>query len=460
MIVSLSKLQGGKNMKFKRTLSLLAAAAMLPAALPISAFADDEIYTITFDDMRGGVFNFEPYTAEANWNGLYIFSDEDTDAFYSSYYYEDLDKKIRIHDTKLYLEGWYYDKEYTQPFTPTDISSDTQLYAKWAEKITYTITFDDMRGGVYDFEPFTVGGDSIYDAINNEGDPYYFSKEDADTLFRNYYYQDYDNDIRLNDSGLYLESWYYDKELTKLFLPISVSSDIQLYAKWIEAIRQVHLDFDFNAAGKTPKEFEQENLGITGSDNISVGIDGQIYDVEDHAYLYDMVKTIVDPETGEWTSEFFDEDVTLEEGKKYEVVLKFSVKDHSKGEFVYDKDFKKLINDFDHNYAEETGYDNGRLYFTFTCQKGGGKLGDINSDNDVNTQDALLSISFAKKRTAPKDSTQMKAADVNGDGIADSKDAMKIINAAKTRTSIGEFSAKITDGVIEVGEEPVGDLHK
>ncbi len=62
--------------------------------------------------------------------------------------------------------------------------------------------------------------------------------------------------------------------------------------------------------------------------------------------------------------------------------------------------------------------------------------GDINNDGKVDTKDAMLSISYAKKKSSPKDDLQFKRADVNGDSKLDSKDSMVIIRAAKTKTAI------------------------
>ena len=57
--------------------------------------------------------------------------------------------------------------------------------------------------------------------------------------------------------------------------------------------------------------------------------------------------------------------------------------------------------------------------------------GDINGDGKVDSKDALLSVSYTKKTSEPKNDRQFKAADVNDDGKLDSKDTMKIIAAAK-----------------------------
>ena len=62
--------------------------------------------------------------------------------------------------------------------------------------------------------------------------------------------------------------------------------------------------------------------------------------------------------------------------------------------------------------------------------------GDINNDGVVDTKDAMLAISYAKKNSSPKDDAQFKRADVNGDGVLDTKDSMAIIRAAKNKTEI------------------------
>ncbi len=58
-------------------------------------------------------------------------------------------------------------------------------------------------------------------------------------------------------------------------------------------------------------------------------------------------------------------------------------------------------------------------------------LGDINADGKVDSKDALLSISFAKKATTPKNDQQLLAADIDGSGDIKTNDALKIIAYAK-----------------------------
>ncbi len=57
--------------------------------------------------------------------------------------------------------------------------------------------------------------------------------------------------------------------------------------------------------------------------------------------------------------------------------------------------------------------------------------GDINNDGKVDTKDAMLSISYARKKRQPEAGRQFNAADHNGDTVLDTKDSMRIIKAAK-----------------------------
>ncbi len=60
-------------------------------------------------------------------------------------------------------------------------------------------------------------------------------------------------------------------------------------------------------------------------------------------------------------------------------------------------------------------------------------VGDINGDGKVNTSDAMLAVTYAKKTKTPADDYAAAVTDVNNDGKIDSKDALKIINAAKNK---------------------------
>ncbi len=98
----------------------------------------------------------------------------------------------------------------------------------------------------------------------------------------------------------------------------------------------------------------------------------------------------------------------------------------SKGEVIY-ADGEKVSNLSDSAKV---------VYLYAVWEKDTSVKGDINGDGKLDTKDAMLSISYAKKNTAPKDSAQFKRADVNGDGVLDTKDSLVIIKAAKNKTTI------------------------
>ena len=62
--------------------------------------------------------------------------------------------------------------------------------------------------------------------------------------------------------------------------------------------------------------------------------------------------------------------------------------------------------------------------------------GDITWDGRLDTKDAMKSVAFAKKTSAPKSEDEFAAADVNSVSRLDSKDAMMLINAVKNKTAL------------------------
>lgn len=113
------------------------------------------------------------------------------------------------------FDGWYSNNEFTGDIFnfSTNITSDVQLYAKWAIN-QYTISFD------------TNGGSSVT-AIT----------------------QDYNTEVTAPSSptktGYSFDGWYSDSGLTTLFSFTTMpASNLTLYAKW--AINQYTITFDSN----------------------------------------------------------------------------------------------------------------------------------------------------------------------------------------------------------------------
>ncbi|MDX9692502.1 MAG: InlB B-repeat-containing protein [Acholeplasmataceae bacterium] len=108
------------------------------------------------------------------------------------------------------FRGWYFDEELTELVTwPFMITSDLTLYAKWSEEsvevTTYDITFDTMGGSV--INPLNVEeGTIISKPLNPTKDGYLFV------------------------------NWYLEDTYTNIAnFPITVTSNLTLYAKWEES---------------------------------------------------------------------------------------------------------------------------------------------------------------------------------------------------------------------------------
>ncbi len=203
----------------------------------------------------------------------------------------------------------------------------------------------------------------------------------------------------------------------KGFFPMydNITEDLTVYAEWkdisdIQPIFGVEAEYSVSVAGMTVDEF---------FDSIKVP--------DDKGYYLDKEECVVekyDEGTDSW-SQLKGDDI-LEKGGLYCTELDFDYDTDTKYRFVYVKNFSALLNG-----ADAANYDE-YMRFSFTAISG--RLGDINGDGEVNTKDAMLAVSYAKKSSSPKTDDQKLAADVNADKQLDTKDAMKIINAAKNRT--------------------------
>ncbi len=100
-----------------------------------------------------------------------------------------------------YLEGWYKDKEFNEPFDGKNITSDMTVYAKWLK--IHTVTFN-LNGGTG-----TETAETITDKIELPAPP---------------------TKVRYEFDG-----WFLDEELTIPFDGTGITGDIEVYAKWIYA---------------------------------------------------------------------------------------------------------------------------------------------------------------------------------------------------------------------------------
>ncbi len=270
---------------------------------------------------------------------------------------------------------------------------------------TYTVTFD-PNGVDYEFPSFEVqAGKSLYNCGFDYRLVFYTPESD---------HNDY---IVVGDKVI--DDWYLDPECTQWcsFSDYEFTKDTTLYARWVKAIKEVRADFNPKAAGLTRDEFFSSNFSVPTPDG-----DNYYIDIED--------SDIYDVEADHW----LDSDEVLQEGKTYTVELDFDdiyddELNRSVTKFAYGSNFKNYLNGVDlTEYCDESEW----IYFSFVCKSY--RLGDVNDDGNINTQDALLSVRYAKKTLEPTNDKQKGAADVNEDGKLDTKDSMMIINAAKTRT--------------------------
>ena len=130
------------------------------------------------------------------------------------------------------FEGWYLDKEKTQPFELDYYGnfvpqSDMTIYAGWKESVA--VSFD-MNGGYY------------YNAnLDKETDLYVVKTEAGATI----------SDIpspRNNDVSKEFEGWYWDKECNKAvenIATVKFDRDVTVYAKW----KVVYLKLTADACG-------------------------------------------------------------------------------------------------------------------------------------------------------------------------------------------------------------------
>lgn len=112
------------------------------------------------------------------------------------------------------FEGWYSDEALTTPITSVSLTKDTTVYAKWNKKSTNTGGSVSVTKYTLSFE--TNGGTEV----NN------VSKIRNTTVDLSKY-------ITKKD-GYSFDGWHTDKELTKKVTEVKMTSDITLYAKWVE----------------------------------------------------------------------------------------------------------------------------------------------------------------------------------------------------------------------------------
>ena len=126
--------------------------------------------------------------------------------------------------------GWYYEKEYiTKVYAYDKLTKNTTIYAKW-DKITYTINFDNNGHGM------NVSAIQKVNSIPT-------------------------NLPQLNEPKYKFDGWYTDKELTeKVVVGKALSSDITLYAKWIQ--NSYSVTFDNKGHGDKP-------ISITNASSIT-----------------------------------------------------------------------------------------------------------------------------------------------------------------------------------------------
>ncbi len=232
-----------------------------------------------------------------------------------------------------------------------------------------------------------------------------------------YVYVSDDSWDHITVGNMVIDRWYYDKQCTRGFdfLNDKITADTTLYANWARAIKSVSVNFSPNTSGQTVKAVINSNISLTSADP------GYTINRED-CVIYDPVKKAV-----------MNDDDVLKDGERYSIIIGFRELydvqyDRADSMFIEDGEFKTFVNGAD---LTDNGYGDEHIYFSFIAR--GYRLGDINNDNSVNTQDAMLSVRFAKKLAAPANDRQKHSADVNGDSALDTKDAMKIINAARNK---------------------------
>ena len=118
------------------------------------------------------------------------------------------------------FDGWYADQSFVTPWDfDTAITENTTIYAKWREKIYYTVTFDMMEHGEQ-VSSQTVAEGGLAEYIAPEAEGYFF------------------------------DGWFKDETLQDRwrFNTDTVNGDITLYAKWR---KQITVTFDMMGHGSS-----------------------------------------------------------------------------------------------------------------------------------------------------------------------------------------------------------------
>lgn len=111
--------------------------------------------------------------------------------------------------------GWYYDANFTTPYTPGDsLSSDIDLYAKWETPKTFNIH---LNGGY------------VYDPSDGWG-----SEEDFSITLYNSEIEDFFTNLEVKKYLMLFDGWYYDNNYRNIFhINDNFTEDTyNLYAKW------------------------------------------------------------------------------------------------------------------------------------------------------------------------------------------------------------------------------------
>lgn len=117
--------------------------------------------------------------------------------------------------------GWYANETLTIPFTATTkITADTVIYAKWADSAVYNVTF--VGGGEIDSQPVVEGENATSPEVALEKTFYVFA------------------------------GWCTDEECTTPFnFETAITSDITLYAKWVDADFETYDSYMAKSNGDT-----------------------------------------------------------------------------------------------------------------------------------------------------------------------------------------------------------------
>lgn len=131
--------------------------------------------------------------------------------FYTNYYEVEKGEYFYIPDLEvedMYFDGWFYDVELTEPYNPElPVNDDFAVYAKlipYSEMHTVSIwLFPDAE--------FPIGSGYVKDGdVYNIEEPY--------------------------QEGMFFDGWYTEPEfINKLEVPFTVTSDIDIYAKFVPA---------------------------------------------------------------------------------------------------------------------------------------------------------------------------------------------------------------------------------